>query len=447
MDITEPNDKELLKFSITRYCETFKIKEEELKTKLEINSYEDFPRWAALLMNYSEEFCEDMFSKFIQSRHYKKNHLDKAYKIKELLYNREQHNAKDAIPQDLKDFFLENYQHSICPDCGSLLIYREFEDEDIETGFRVHWVRNECLNCYYVDAENPLDTLNESQTNEHGLTAEVNQLMDELDKYQDVMQPTGFSVYPFKDCDYSDTSIEEEINYHRKAMNELGDYLNVHYLNNAYIINAEQSDEILDWQSSLITDIFHNTTSVIGFNINDLTDCQFRILNSNILDDIKQDDLFDTTTITKLLQVLENNSIIGYILIYQQFPLEQTFKMNKVTPESSKITIELCNLYNKKYGYKELDNSFRFFSDTENPFDPSNESQMDLYGPFELELEGFEDFGEKNGFESSNESQMYVYGPFEDIENTSNPFDSVIPRCKKCGKVFCLCNFKGFGRE
>ena len=206
----------------------------------------------------------------------------------------------------------------------------------------------------------------------------------ELQQYYKVIENFGYDPFPFEDCEYSDICVADELNSIKNALESLTDILNVKYLYNIYNVQAIQSNMTYDYNSEIITNIFHNTSHV-NFNINSITDCKFRILDCSVLNGIVADDIFDTPIISLLLQVIRNNKILGYIRVEQQYPLDKTFAMFEVKKDSNKKLIELCKAYTSIYTIKE---------DT----------------------------------------------PIMMSKSRTDGFNT--PVCKKCGQVFCDCNLR-----
>lgn len=206
----------------------------------------------------------------------------------------------------------------------------------------------------------------------------------ELQQYHKIIGNFGYSSFPFGDCEYSETCAADELKYIKNALGNLTDILNVKYLYNIYNLQAIQSNKTYDYSSEVITNIVHNT-SYADFNIDSIKDCQFRLLDCSALNDIVEDDIFDTPTITLLLQLIRNNKIIGYIEVSQQYPLDMKFSMFKVKKDSNKKLEELCKFYTNMY-------------------------------------------------ESIEDTPIMLSKSIKDCFNT--------PVCKKCGQLFCDCNLR-----
>lgn len=206
----------------------------------------------------------------------------------------------------------------------------------------------------------------------------------ELQQYYKIIGNFGYSSFPFDDCEYSETCAADELKYIKNALGNLTDILNVKYLYNIYNLQAIQSNRTYDYSSEVIVNIVHNT-SYADFNIDSIKDCQFRLLDCSALNDIVEDDIFDTPTITLLLQLIRNNKIIGYIEVSQQYPLDMKFAMFKVTKDSNKKLEELCKFYTNMY-------------------------------------------------ESIEDTPIMLSKSIKDFFNT--------PVCKKCGQLFCDCDLR-----
>ena len=206
----------------------------------------------------------------------------------------------------------------------------------------------------------------------------------ELQHYYKVIGNFGYNTFPFEDCDYSEICAADELNSIKNALESLTDILNVKYLYNIDNVQAIQSNMTYEYNSEIITNIFHNTSHV-NFNINSIKDCKFRVLDCSVLNDIVEEDTFDTPTISILLQVIRNNKILGYIRVEQRYPLDKTFTMFEVKKDSDKKLIELCKTYTSIYNIKE---------DT----------------------------------------------PIMMSKSRTDGFNT--PVCKKCGQVFCDCNLR-----
>lgn len=283
------------------------------------------------------------------------------------------------IEIDNKDYIELNKDYIECPKCHNKILrnywlnvkyqghnnYGDYE-EDIYTG--------ECPICGETietdDLQLYIDSMEASET--------------ELQHYYKVIGNFGYNTFPFEDWDYSEICAADELTYIKNALDNLNDILNVKYLYNIYNIQAVQSNRIYDYNSGIITNIFHNT-SYADFDIDSIKDCKFRVLDCSVLNDIVEENLFDTSIISLILQVIRNNKILGYINVEQQYPLDTTFTMFEVKKDSNKRLIELCKTYTSIYDIKE-DTSIML-----------SKSRTDEF-------------------------------------NT--------PVCKKCGQIFCDCNLK-----
>lgn len=234
------------------------------------------------------------------------------------------------------------------------------------------------------------------------LTLEVQSESDLVDEkvskvYSDIAETLGY-------CNKDFNTKDSIVDFHQ-SLRLLDNSFDDKYLYNQTILDFERQGILCNVNDLYC--IFMNIASD-NFDIKQFMDCQFRVLNCDILNDVIDDSCFDTPTIYKLLQVIRDNAILCYILVSQQYPITQGYELSIVNLSTSeKLLRDLCSMYSEDFNSKFI--------------------------VVDLKQKVCPKCGKK----------YCTCGIEEKISSQFNVLNSLFtPRtCSKCGKIFCICNF------